>query len=137
MLIAHNGGKGFTDVSKESGVIFEKPLVARGLAIGDLDNDGRLDAVVTTNDGAPYVLRNETPGGNHWLLPKLVGHKSNRDAIGAEELVTKNSAQYAAVSTASSCSPQATSAFILDLERNAQRTSKFAGRAEPDRHSRM
>ena len=103
MLIAHNGGKGFTDVSKESGVIFEKPLVARGLAIGDLDNDGRLDAVVTTNDGAPYVLRNETPGGNHWLLLKLVGHKSNRDAIGAEvKLVTKNSAQYATVSTASS-----------------------------------
>ena len=121
MLIAHNGGKGFTDVSKESGVIFEKPLVARGLAIGDLDNDGRLDAVVTTNDGAPYVLRNETPGGNHWLLPKLVGHKSNRDAIGAEvKLVTKNSAQYATESTASSYQSSSDKRVHFELGKETQ-----------------
>jgi len=73
------------------------------LAIGDLDNDGRLDAVVTTNDGPAYVLRNETPSTNHWLLLKLVGHKSNRDAIGANVmLVTTSGKQFATVTTASS-----------------------------------
>ena len=52
--------------------------------MGDLDNDGRLDAVVTTNDGPLYVLHNETPGDRHWLILNLIGHRSNRHAIGAE-----------------------------------------------------
>ena len=52
-------------------------------------NDGRTDAVATTNDGQPHVLHQETPTDNHWLTLKHVGHKSNRDAIRAEvELVT-------------------------------------------------
>jgi enediyne biosynthesis protein E4 len=103
MLIAHNNGKAFTDVSKESGEVFAQNWVARGLALGDLDNDGRLDAVVTTNEGPVYVLHNETATENHWLLVKLVGHKSNRDAIGAEvKLIGKSGPQYATVTTASS-----------------------------------
>jgi hypothetical protein len=103
MLLAHNNGKGFTDVSKESDGVFEQAWVGRGLAIGDLDNDGRLDVVVTTNEGPAYVLHNETTTGNHWLLLKLVGHKSNRDGIGAEvKLVTMKGPQFATVSTASS-----------------------------------
>ena len=73
------------------------------MAIGDLDNDGRLDAVVTTNDGPAYVLHNETPTTNHWLQLRLVGHKSNRDAIGASvKLVTASGQQFATVTTASS-----------------------------------
>jgi hypothetical protein len=77
--------------------------VARGLAIGDLDNDGRLDAIVTTNDGPAHILHNETHTQNHWILLKVVGHKSNRDAIGAEvKLVTASGAQYATVTTAGS-----------------------------------
>jgi enediyne biosynthesis protein E4 len=104
LLLAHNDhGKGFTDVSDESGEVFQQSWVGRGLAIGDLDNDGRLDAVVTTNDGPAYVLHNETPVNNHWLLLKLVGHKSNRDAIGAAiKIVTQAGPQYAMVTTASS-----------------------------------
>jgi len=103
MLLARNTGKGFVDVSQSSGEVFNQSWVARGLAIGDLDNDGRLDAVVTTNDGPAYVLRNETPSANHWLLLRLVGHKSNRDAIGASvKLVTVSGQQFATVSTASS-----------------------------------
>jgi hypothetical protein len=103
MLLARNTGHGFVDVSQQSGSVFQKPWVARGMAIGDIDNDGRLDAVVTTNDGPVHILHNETPSANHWILLKLVGHKSNRDAIGAEvTLVTASGPQYANVSTASS-----------------------------------
>src|SRR5260370_34193885 len=73
------------------------------MALGDIDNDGRLDAVVTSNDGPVYVLHNETPTQNHWLTLKLIGHKSNHDAIGAEvKLITANGAQFATVSTAGS-----------------------------------
>src|SRR5260370_12605303 len=103
MLLARNTGKGFVDVSQSSGEVFKQCWVARGLAIGDLDSDGRLDAVVTTNDGPAYVLHNETATGNHWLLLKLVGHKSNRDAIGAAaKLVTASGQQFATVTTAGS-----------------------------------
>jgi hypothetical protein len=102
-LIAHNNGKSFVDVSKASGGIFEQALVSRGLAIGDINNDGRLDAVITTNDGPAYVLSNETPTDNHWLLLNLVGHKSNRDGIGAVvKLTAAAGSQYVTVSTASS-----------------------------------
>ena len=104
LLLAHNDhGKGFTDVSSESGEVFQQNWVGRGLAIGDLDNDGRLDAVVTTNDGLAYVLQNEILTNNHWLLLKLVGHKSNRDAIGAQiKIATGDGPQYAMVTTAAS-----------------------------------
>ena len=103
MLLARNTSHGFADVSAQSGSVFAQPWVARGLAIGDLDNDGRLDAVVTTNDGLVHVLHNQTQTRNHWLLLKLVGHSSNRDAICAEvELVTAAGSQFATVSTASS-----------------------------------
>jgi enediyne biosynthesis protein E4 len=103
MLLVRNTGKGFLDVSAESGEVFQKPWLGRGLAIGDLDNDGRIDAVVTANDGPVHILRNETPTSNHWLTLYLVGHKSNRDAIGAEvKLQTAEGAQFATVSTSGS-----------------------------------
>ena len=103
MLLAHNTGHGFVDASLGSGKVFQQSWVARGLAIGDMDNDGRLDAVVTTNEGPAYVLHNETTTQNHWLLLKLGGHKSNRDAIGAEvRIVTASGQQFATVTTAGS-----------------------------------
>jgi hypothetical protein len=103
MLLARNTGHGFVDVSQQSGNLFRQAWVSRGMAIGDLDNDGRLDAVVTTNDGSVHVLHNETVKGNHWILLKLVGRKSNRDAIGAEvTLVAGAGPQYATVSTTGS-----------------------------------
>jgi enediyne biosynthesis protein E4 len=103
MLLLRNTRRDFADVSADSGAVFHESWVARGMAIGDIDNDGRIDAVVTTNDGPAYILRNETPTQNHWLTLKLVGHKSNRDAIGAEvKLVTAKGLQFATVSTAGS-----------------------------------
>ena len=103
MLLARNTGAGFVDVSREAGTVFQRPWVGRGLAIGDIDNDGRLDAVGTSNDGGLYVLHNSTQTQNHWLTMELVGHKSNRDAIGAEVTLTgAKGSQMATVSTAGS-----------------------------------
>jgi enediyne biosynthesis protein E4 len=103
MLLLHNTGRDFVDVSATSGAPFQQPWLSRGLAIGDIDNDGRVDVVVSTNDGSVHVLRNETPTKNHWLTLNLVGHKSNRDAIGAEvTLVTSIGSQFATVTTAGS-----------------------------------
>ncbi len=104
MLLAHNTGKGgFVDVSKDSGAVFGQAWVSRGLAVGDLDNDGRVDAVVTTNGGPAHIMHNETATPNHWLLLNLVGHKSNRDGIGAEiKLTTGKGPQYVTVTTAGS-----------------------------------
>jgi hypothetical protein len=103
MLLARNTGNGFVDVSKTSGAVFSEPWVGRGMAVGDLDNDGRLDAVVTTNGGPVHILHNETVTSNHWLTLLLVGHTSNRDAIGAEvQVTTPGRVQTVTVSTAGS-----------------------------------
>ena len=99
LLLARNTGHGFVDVSASSGSVFHEAWAARGLAIGDLNNDGKIDAVVTTNDGPVHVLHNETQNGNHWIILKLIGHKSNRDAIGA---LVKIGQQNGTVTTASS-----------------------------------
>jgi hypothetical protein len=102
-LLAYNTGKGFVDVSSLSGKVFDDRWVGRGLAIGDIDNDGRVDAVFTTNGGPAYVLRNETQTDNHWLTFLLVGHKSNRDGIGAViKLTTPAGSQWVTVTTGGS-----------------------------------
>jgi len=103
MLLARNTGHGFVDVSSDSGSVFHEAWVSRGMAIGDIDNDGRLDAVVTENGGLAHILHNETQTENHWLTLNLVGHKSNRDAIGAEvKIITAQGQQQATVSTCGS-----------------------------------
>ncbi len=103
LLLLHNNGHGFTDVSGKSGEVFQQAWVGRGVAIGDIDNDGRQDVVVSTNDGPAYILHNETTTGNHWLTLALVGHTSNRDGIGAEiKVKTQQTSQWLTVSTASS-----------------------------------
>ncbi len=103
MLLLHNAGNYFVDVSSTSGTVFRQPWVGRGLAVGDIDNDGRIDAVVTTNDGSAHILSNRTPTANHWLTLLLVGHKSNRDAIGAEVQISGPAGiQFATVSTCGS-----------------------------------
>ena len=83
MLLFRNTGNGLKNVSAESGPIFSKPLAGRGMALGDFDNDGCVDVLISVNNGAPILLRNNAGRQNHWLGVKLVGKTSNRDAIGA------------------------------------------------------
>jgi hypothetical protein len=83
LRLFHNDGKMLQDVSAESGPIFSRALSGRGLAIGDFDNDGAVDVLVSVNDGGPLLLRNTAAKENHWLGIKLVGTTSNRDAVGA------------------------------------------------------
>ncbi len=80
----HNEGNGkFIEVGKSSGTGFETPYVGRGVAFADLDNDGFVDVVVANNGDSPLVLHNSGGNGNHFLILKLLGRKSNRDAMGA------------------------------------------------------
>jgi enediyne biosynthesis protein E4 len=103
LLLRNEVGKKFVDVSAASGEVFHQEWAARGLAIGDLNNDGKLDAVVTLNDGPAFVLLNQTRTSNHWVILHLVGVKSNRDAIGAEVRVsTSEGDRYGTVTTSSS-----------------------------------
>jgi hypothetical protein len=103
-LLLHNDqGKKLVDVSAESGDVFHRQWAARGLAIGDINNDGKIDAVVNSVDGPAWVLLNRSPTSNHWITLELVGVKSNRDAIGAQvRISTPAGDQFATVTTASS-----------------------------------
>ena len=83
LMLFHNDGKTLRNVSAQSGPRLRPELSARGLAIGDFDNDGAVDVLISVNDAAPLLLRNHAGKDNHWLGVKLVGKKSNRDAIGA------------------------------------------------------
>ena len=82
-LLFRNTGKGFENVSQQAGPVFGQRLSARGLAVGDFNNDGSIDALISVNDGAPILLRNNSEPRNHWLGVRLIGTKSNPDAVGA------------------------------------------------------
>jgi hypothetical protein len=80
-----NNGKGvFHDLAGEAGAQFVQSKVGRGVACGDFDRDGDTDLLITTNHGPAYLYRNDQSSGNKSVRFRLVGTKSNRDAIGAE-----------------------------------------------------
>ncbi|HEX3248399.1 MAG TPA: CRTAC1 family protein [Pyrinomonadaceae bacterium] len=91
-LLMRNTGKGFVNISATAGAPFNAPLAARGAAVGDLNNDGQLDAVVAVLDAAPVIIRNNGTA-NHWLGVNLAGSKSNRSWIGARVTVTSVTGQ--------------------------------------------
>jgi hypothetical protein len=84
------GNRKFENVSDKLGRAIQKPVVARGIAYADFDNDGDLDLAITANNGTARLFRNDNANQNDVLRMKLIGTKSNRDAIGAKVTVTTN-----------------------------------------------
>jgi enediyne biosynthesis protein E4 len=88
-VLYHNVGAGtFTDVSAVAGPAFKAKASSRGLAVGDLWNDGRMSAVITNMNGPISLFANQQENANHWIGFKTVGTKSNHDGIGARITLT-------------------------------------------------
>ncbi len=87
-LYLNRGDGTFLDASTMAGPALQKPTVSRGVAFADFDNDGDIDCAVATLNGSPQLLRNDVPAGNHWVMFRTVGVKSNRDGIGARITIT-------------------------------------------------
>jgi hypothetical protein len=83
LLLFHHDGKKLSNVSAQAGPAFQKMFPARGLAVGDYNNDGRIDVLIGNNGDAPVLLKNNAGEGNHWVGVTLQGMSCNRDAIGA------------------------------------------------------
>jgi predicted NUDIX family NTP pyrophosphohydrolase len=83
LLLFHSDGTKLTNISDQAGPAFGKMFPARGLAVGDFDNDGRVDVLIGNNGGAPVLLKNNAGSGNHWIGIRLQGTACNRDGIGA------------------------------------------------------
>lgn len=95
-----NDGGTFVDVSAQAGKDFQAAAAHRGCAFGDLDNDGKVDVVVSRFDGPAEVFRNISPSAAHWLILKAEGRRSNRDGIGAKiRLESASGVQYNHVTT--------------------------------------
>ncbi len=87
-LYLNRGDGTFLDASTMAGPALQKPTVSRGVAFADFDNDGDIDCAIATLNGSPQLFRNDVPAGNHWIMFRTVGIKSNRDGIGARITVT-------------------------------------------------
>ena len=83
LLLFHNTGKSFANVSAQSGPVFSKYFSGRGMATGDFDNDGDLDVLIANNGEPPVLLRNEGGNRNNWVGLQLIGAKSNPAVVGA------------------------------------------------------
>jgi enediyne biosynthesis protein E4 len=83
LLLFHQNAKALENVSASSGPAFRESYAARGMAIGDFNNDGAMDVLVSVNNGVPVLLKNVAAAHNHWLGLRLIGKQSNPDAVGA------------------------------------------------------
>jgi hypothetical protein len=124
-LLFHNAGRGrFEDASFAVGPDFRRPVVARGAAYADYDHDGDLDILLSTNGGPARLLRNDGGNRNHWLTLRLVGTRSNRDAIGAVvHLTSASGRQTQMVHSGSSYCSQSDMALTFGLGRDSRATA--------------
>ncbi len=100
-LFRNLGNMSFADVSASAGPSFKVAAAHRGAAFGDLNNDGKVDIVVTVLNGPPEILMNHTAGHEHWILLKLVGVQDNRDGLGTQvKITTAHGTQYNQATTA-------------------------------------
>src|SRR5262249_14805668 len=100
-VFRNKGDLTFEDVSSKAGRSFSVPAPHRAAAFGDLNNDGKIDVVVTVLNGPPEVWINRSSSQNHWIILKLVGVKSNRDGLGTKiKITTSLSTQYNHATTA-------------------------------------
>ncbi len=117
-LFLNQGKASFRDIAAEVGGGFEQPKVGRGLAYADFDRDGDVDLLLTTNNGPAYLYRNDQLSGNRSIRFRLVGTKSNRDAIGAKvRIVAEGSTQSRMVKGGSSYLSQSELPLTFGLEK--------------------
>jgi hypothetical protein len=123
-LFRNAGGRRFEDVTRRLGADFGRPMVARGAAYADYDADGDLDVIVTTNNGAARLLRNDGGNRNRWIRVSVIGTRSNRNGIGTrvQAIVGDKPGSWAYVKTGSSYCSQSELPVTLGLE-SAQRVS--------------
>jgi hypothetical protein len=92
-FLFENTGKGFREVAALHGEALKRFYLGRGLAVGDIDNDGDSDLLLMNAGEPPVLLRNDGGNKNHWLGVKLVGTKSNRDGVGAMVTISAGGSQ--------------------------------------------
>lgn len=94
-LLRNNGDFTFTNVSSTAGASFLVPMIHRGAAFGDFNNDGKIDVVVTSLNDKSQLFMNRSSNDNHWIIIKLVGKKDNRDGLGTKiKVTTKDGVQF-------------------------------------------
>jgi len=124
-LLFHNlGKKRFENVTQAMGPEFNRAIVARGAAYGDIDRDGDLDVLITSNHGPAYLFRNDGGNQNNWVCIRTVGDKSNRSGIGATVRIESASGkQWSCVRSGSSYCSSSDLALTFGLGKDPKITS--------------